>query len=150
MSVNHHGSQHSTNENWLNALKPSVATISCGTTIGHPRQEVLDRLAQHNVDVYVTQQCRDGIETQTRVVGGKFIKMSSKTGNSYKLFDANGDAIEYKTKSQSRPTSSTTIANNNNNNNSTKQTHDDEINDANNVPNNQVLILFVLLMLMCV
>jgi len=146
MSVNHHGSQHSTNENWLNALKPSVATISCGTTIGHPRQEVLDRLAQHNVDVYVTQQCRDGIETQTRVVGGKFIKMSSKTGDSYKLYDANGDAIEYNTKSQSRPTSSNTIANNN----GTKQTHDDEINNANNVQNNQVLILFVLLMLTCV
>jgi hypothetical protein len=96
MSVNHHGSQHSTNENWLSALEPQVATISCGTTLGHPKQDVLDRLAAHQVDVYVTQQARSGIEKTTTVVGGKYVRLVSRDdGKTFALFDGDGQQRWY-------------------------------------------------------
>lgn len=43
--VNHHGSQHSSNAQFLATLRPETAIISCGAnTYGHPTNPVLDRL----------------------------------------------------------------------------------------------------------
>jgi competence protein ComEC len=56
LKVGHHGSDSSTTEPFLSAVRPEVAVISVGAnnTYGHPSQEVLDRLPTHEVDVYRT------------------------------------------------------------------------------------------------
>ncbi len=47
LHVGHHGSLTSTNQTFLNTLKPEHAVISCGdgNSYGHPTQTILDRLA---------------------------------------------------------------------------------------------------------
>ena len=53
--VGHHGSKHSTCEEFLAATTPEIAVISVGeNSFGHPAQEVLDRLAYYGCIVYRT------------------------------------------------------------------------------------------------
>lgn len=55
--VNHHGSSHSTNANYVNTLNPDAAIYSPGSTntYGHPDQTVLDRLYNNGTKQYFTQ-----------------------------------------------------------------------------------------------
>lgn len=55
--VNHHGSEHSTNQNFVDMLNPAVAIYSPGMTnsYGHPAQTVLDRLYANGTKQYFTQ-----------------------------------------------------------------------------------------------
>lgn len=55
--VNHHGSSHSTNINYVNTLNPAAAIYSAGSTnsYGHPDQTVLDRLYNNGTAQYLTQ-----------------------------------------------------------------------------------------------
>jgi len=55
--VNHHGSSHSTNANYVSTLNPDAAIISPGSTnsYGHPDQTVLDRLYNNGTMRYLTQ-----------------------------------------------------------------------------------------------
>lgn len=55
--VNHHGSSHSTNANYVGTLNPDVAIYSPGSTntYGHPDQTVLDRLYNNGTRQYFTQ-----------------------------------------------------------------------------------------------
>ena len=55
--VHHHGSRYSTNDNWLNAVTPEAAIISCGNgnTYGHPTLDCLTRLHNHGVHTYWTE-----------------------------------------------------------------------------------------------
>jgi len=55
--VNHHGSSHSTNANYVSTLNPVAAIISPGSTnsYGHPDQTVLDRLYNNGTMRYLTQ-----------------------------------------------------------------------------------------------
>eukprot|EP00911_Craspedida_sp_UC1_P000265 UC1_evm3s202 len=57
MLVNHHGSSHSSNQAYIDSLKPQAAAISCGynNSHGHPAQPVLDRLLAAT-DLYMTQK----------------------------------------------------------------------------------------------
>jgi beta-lactamase superfamily II metal-dependent hydrolase len=57
MKINHHGSQYSTNQTFVNALKPEVSFIEVGNgnTYGHPTQAVLNRLAAANCYIYQTE-----------------------------------------------------------------------------------------------
>lgn len=50
--VNHHGSDHSSNEVWLAKLRPRIAIISPGdgNSYGHPRAETLKRLHDAGID----------------------------------------------------------------------------------------------------
>ena len=52
----HHGSSSSSCEAFLNAIDAEIAIISCGTgnKYGHPNQPVLDRYAEHDMQVYRT------------------------------------------------------------------------------------------------
>ena len=56
LKVGHHGSSSSTCDQFLSAVAPQFAVISCGegNRYGHPDQVVLDRLAAANVQVYRT------------------------------------------------------------------------------------------------
>ena len=54
--VAHHGSNTGTTDEFLNAVNPTYAVISCGKNnkYGHPHQEVLDKLAKRNILVFRT------------------------------------------------------------------------------------------------
>jgi competence protein ComEC len=56
LKVGHHGSNSSTHEELLSAAQPQIALISCGryNKYGHPRPEVLRRLASHKVSTFRT------------------------------------------------------------------------------------------------
>jgi competence ComEA-like helix-hairpin-helix protein len=58
LKVAHHGSAHSTSREWLWAIKPEIALISCGARnrYGHPAEETLERLAGVGARVYRTDQ----------------------------------------------------------------------------------------------
>lgn len=56
LKTGHHGSKTASGNNFLDAVSPSYAVISCGmdNTYGHPEGEVLQRLFNHRVTVYRT------------------------------------------------------------------------------------------------
>lgn len=82
--INHHGSQYSTNQTFVNTLKPEVGIISVGTnTYGHPAQVVLDRLANANCFMYLTQTGSGGtVPSGKGVVANNNIVVRT-TGKSY-------------------------------------------------------------------
>ena len=53
LKVGHHGSAESTGDEWLQAVEPRLAVVSCGreNTFGHPAAEVLERLEAAGVTV---------------------------------------------------------------------------------------------------
>ncbi len=74
--VHHHCSSHSTNDAWMAATKPTVGIISTGDGNGynHPTADCLERLHQHDVRTYWTEngngaQPEAGID----VVGGNIV-----------------------------------------------------------------------------
>lgn len=56
LKIGHHGSSSSTTEEFLKAVSPVYAIISCGkdNDYGHPHKEVLNRLKEENVKIYRT------------------------------------------------------------------------------------------------
>lgn len=56
LKVSHHGSNSSSSEAFLQALKPEYAVISAGAMndYGHPAKKLLERLTQHGCTVYRT------------------------------------------------------------------------------------------------
>lgn len=62
----HHGSRYSTDRDFLNAVQPEIALISCGKNniYGHPHEELMQRLEDAGAQIYVT--ARDGAITVTK------------------------------------------------------------------------------------
>jgi competence protein ComEC len=58
LKVGHHGSATSTGEEFVRALAPRLALVSCGGRFGLPNPEVLRRLQAAGAEVFVTS--RDG------------------------------------------------------------------------------------------
>jgi competence protein ComEC len=58
LKVAHHGSGHSSTTSFLNAVKPSLALISCGVgnRYKHPRAEALERIERAGATIYRTDQ----------------------------------------------------------------------------------------------
>ena len=56
LKVGHHGSNSSSSLEFLNAVSPKYAVISCGfdNSYGHPHQEILDRLKDIGVTLFRT------------------------------------------------------------------------------------------------
>ena len=56
LKASHHGSRTGSSLNFLKAVNPQVAVISCGrkNKFGHPHKEVMDKLARFKVKVYRT------------------------------------------------------------------------------------------------
>jgi competence protein ComEC len=76
LKAGHHGSKTSTSNFFLDAISPDDAVISVGkeNRYGHPAKEVLERLTQHHVAVFRTDQdgtityhCPSRKEAQCRV-----------------------------------------------------------------------------------
>jgi len=57
ITVNHHGSAHSSNATYVSTLNPAVGIISVGSTntYGHPDQVTLDRFYNNGTRLYLTQ-----------------------------------------------------------------------------------------------
>ena len=58
LKVGHHGSKTSTSENFLGAIRPSLAVISVGKNnkYGHPHKEVTNRLAKFEIPTLRTDE----------------------------------------------------------------------------------------------
>ena len=56
MKIGHHGSKTSTSEEWLEAVNPQFAVISCGldNDYGHPHKNLVNRLEKFGVEYYRT------------------------------------------------------------------------------------------------
>lgn len=56
LKVGHHGSEYSTSSTFIDAVKPSIAVISCekDNDYGFPKQRVLDLLAKNEIALYRT------------------------------------------------------------------------------------------------
>jgi len=59
LKVAHHGSMYSSQQAFLDIIKPEIAIISCGikNSYGHPHQELINRLKSHNSKIYITTGC---------------------------------------------------------------------------------------------
>lgn len=57
LKVAHHGSKHSTYEEFLEIVKPEIAIISCGkgNSYKHPHEELIDRLKASKSEIYITK-----------------------------------------------------------------------------------------------
>jgi competence protein ComEC len=58
LKIGHHGSRTSTTQAFLDAVAPKDAVVSVGggNTFGHPRYEVIERIAEARVKLYRTDQ----------------------------------------------------------------------------------------------
>ena len=58
LKVGHHGSKTATTQEFLDAIKPNYALISCGQNnkFNHPSKEVLERLDKQKVKIFRTDQ----------------------------------------------------------------------------------------------
>lgn len=56
LKVGHHGSKTSSSEEWLNAVNPQFAVISCGidNDYGHPHKQLIKRLEKAEIEYYRT------------------------------------------------------------------------------------------------
>ncbi len=81
--INHHGSQYSTNQTFVNTLGAEVGIITVGTnTFGHPTQVVLDRLAAANCFIYQTATGSGGtIPTGKGVVANNHVILKTSGSN---------------------------------------------------------------------
>lgn len=84
--VNHHGSQYSTNQAFLNALNPTscVIMVGDGNSYGHPVQSILDRLATANCFTYLTEAGNGGTLAPGRgVIANGNVVISTTGHNTY-------------------------------------------------------------------
>lgn len=56
LKVGHHGSKHSSSQEFLNTISPEISIISCGykNSYGHPHDEVITKLKNINSKIYRT------------------------------------------------------------------------------------------------
>ncbi|MGN0453510.1 MAG: Ada metal-binding domain-containing protein, partial [Ruminococcus sp.] len=76
LKCGHHGSNTSSCKEFLDAVSPSVAVISCGegNDYGHPHREVLERLEERSIPIWRTDQ--DG--TVVMSTDGKSISIKAE------------------------------------------------------------------------
>ncbi|ELP92810.1 hypothetical protein EIN_372320 [Entamoeba invadens IP1] len=85
--ANHHGSDHSNNENWMNTLKPTVSIVSCGANnnYGHPTLNAMTNMNVTSKKIYLTQDCNptvtDGFVDNTVIVNDQIIVKYNKGEN---------------------------------------------------------------------
>lgn len=79
LKVGHHGSRTSTSDQFLNAVNPKYAVISCakGNDYGHPHKTVMDKLKAKKIPVYRTDEAGTVIITSN----GKSLSFNVKAGD---------------------------------------------------------------------
>jgi beta-lactamase superfamily II metal-dependent hydrolase len=93
LHVNHHGSSHSSNQQYLDTLKPTVSLISCGkNSYGHPDQGTLDRILSIS-KLYLTEKGDPGRNYKSSIVVDGDIVIKSTDGIN---FTVNGDPYTVK------------------------------------------------------
>ncbi len=99
LHINHHGSQTSSNETYLDTLNPSVALISTGddNTYGHPHSAVLNRLEERGIVVYQTENGNGGSLPSAHIAEHSILISVSEDGT----YTVDGD--EYTSLSSVRP-----------------------------------------------
>jgi len=88
--VNHHGSTYSTNQYFINTIKPEVSVFTVGdNSYGHPTQEVIDRLAAADSYMYLTEAGSGGTVPpgKGKVVNGHIVITTDGVGD----YTVNGD-----------------------------------------------------------
>lgn len=67
LKVGHHGSDTSTSKDFLDAVSPEYALISCkvGNKYEHPIKTTMEKLQERNIEVYRTDECGSVIMTIT-------------------------------------------------------------------------------------
>ena len=102
LRINHHGSDSSSNQTYLNAMKPEVAVMSLGdeNSYGHPTQDVIDRLyAIYNQPlrhVYLTEEGepeRDYYDMPHDVLNGAVIVLTD--GSTFTVKNTYGELDGY-------------------------------------------------------
>lgn len=90
--VGHHGSKHSNSKDFLSAMAPDWAVISCGenNSYGHPDAEVLNNLRSMGVKVYRT----DEQGTIVAVSDGRQITWSCAPSETWQAGERRGKASE--------------------------------------------------------
>lgn len=76
LKLGHHGSSTSSSEDWLEAVNPDYAVISCGISnkYNHPHKETLSKLDKHKIEYYRT----DLVESITFESDGKNVTYCKK------------------------------------------------------------------------
>jgi beta-lactamase superfamily II metal-dependent hydrolase len=83
LRVNHHGSEHSSNQKYMNILNPDVSVVSCGkNSYGHPSQATLERLLSTS-KVYFTERCDDDRNYGSSIIVNGDVVIKSKNGTEY-------------------------------------------------------------------
>ena len=86
--VNHHGSSHSNNKEWLSTLKPSASVISCGedNTYNHPSEEALNNLQEYSY-IFATEDCNSEVTNKfsdyTIINGDILVRVPQEALNYY-------------------------------------------------------------------
>jgi competence protein ComEC len=94
IKVNHHGSRNSSNNEFLDSLRPQVAIISQGvdpTNYDHPHQEVINRLVSKNCYIYQLNENPRGGTFRIPDSGKILNTTASITVNNYEYI-INGDS----------------------------------------------------------
>lgn len=88
--VGHHGSKTSSSKEFLKAIAPKYAVISCaeGNSYGHPHAETLDNLRSSGVKVYRTDEAGSIVVT----ADGKNITFSVPASDTWKAGEPTGSA----------------------------------------------------------
>lgn len=79
LKIGHHGSEYSTNDNFLNKVNPDYAIISVGenNSYGHPHSTILNKLNERNIEIHRTD--KEGTVVVTS--DGNNISITSKETN---------------------------------------------------------------------
>ena len=103
LKVAHHGSHTSTGKNWLQAVSPEYAVISCGykNDYGHPHEEVVKLLKDHDIKLLRTDLQGDILFHEE---GGGSLTVTVSRNTSEDVY-ASGNISEPET--EAKPASST-------------------------------------------
>jgi beta-lactamase superfamily II metal-dependent hydrolase len=96
--VNHHGSDHSTNETWLQAIRPTVGIISAGegNSYGHPTAGCLERLHTAGLKTsWTTVGNGAPPDPAFDVVGGNIVIEADPGGDTFTVTTGNGRVDTY-------------------------------------------------------